>query len=72
MPKNFDAVRQELFRHPFTSETTPSAQSIDQQLMVRGVVALEYIAAQLGMIRELLERRPVTGEVQGSPGGSHG
>lgn len=48
-------LRQKAFREPFIP-ADPKVQGIDAQYAIRQAVAMEYIAAQIGMIREILER----------------
>ena len=58
MPKlpSEDEVRQQLYRRPFKPAADTTGNPIDMQMAIRSATALEYIAAQLGMIRELLEQ----------------
>jgi hypothetical protein len=56
MARSQDEIRQDAFSRTFTPASDTMGNSIDIQMAIRSAWALEYIAAQLGMMRELMER----------------
>jgi hypothetical protein len=56
MARSQDDVRQEMFRQPFKPAADAQGNPIDIQMAIRSAWAMEYIAAQLGMIRQRLEQ----------------